>query len=174
MRKILHILLVAFVVSSCGLERTSYDDPTVQKLLVAAQTFDREKYGFAPVKPSDQFALQMYGSGSYDAMLHINRSFSDSTLFEERKIIRTIAFKKESNSYRWIGEQAKYIGPNKYKDMDKMRHEFITLTYETVKRPGFPINEIDIIYTGDDNRLHARPGLDDIRPILKEWGYDVE
>jgi len=86
---------------------------------------------------------------------------------------RTIAFRSENGSYVWIGEQETFQGPKKYKSEDGIFNEAVTLTYETQKVSGYPLNQLNVTYRGEDPRLIGRDGLtlNDVRPVLKEWGY---
>ena len=47
------------------------------------------------------------------------------------------------------------------------------MNYDTVPISGFPLNQLDVSYVGEDPRLEwpRKLTLDDVRPILKEWGY---
>lgn len=171
MKNILQISLLALIVFGCSPKNTAGHDARVKELLNAAKTFDREKYGFSPIQPSAHFRLQMYGSGGYDVMLHINRSISDSKLNKSGKTSRTVAFRKTPGGYQWVGDQEVFIGPNQYSDHYGTYYENITLTYETERITGFAVDQLNISYSGTDSRLPLRPNLDEIRPILKEWGY---
>ena len=60
-----------------------------------------------------------------------------------------------------------------YKTVDGTFHEHVTLTFETEHVSGFPLNQLSVLYAGEDPRLVGRGDLSlrDVRPILKEWGY---
>ena len=89
------------------------------------------------------------------------------------KTSRTVAFRRDNGGYVWIGEQENFQGPKKYKSEDGTFNEAVTLTYETQKVSGYPLNQLNVTYMGDDPRLTGRSNLSlsDVRPILKEWGY---
>ena len=171
MKNILQISLLALIVFGCSPEYTALDEVRVKELLEAAKSFDRDKYGFSPIQPSADFRLQMYGSGAYDVMLHINRGISDSILNKSVKTSRTVAFRKAPGGYQWVHEQEAFIGPNQFSDSFGTYYESIVLSYETVRVSGLGLDQLDISYTGRDSRLPLSPDLDEIRPILKEWGY---
>ena len=89
------------------------------------------------------------------------------------KTFRTIAFRKENGNYVWVGDQETFEGPKKYKTVDGVFNEAITLTYETQSISGYPINQLNVSYRGEDLRLEApkQLTLGGVKPILKEWGY---
>ena len=138
------------------------DDPRVQQLVSAAQSFDRTGYAFSPIPKQADVRLELRPTARYDAMLHVTA-----------KTIRTIAFRTENNSYAWIGEQETFEGPKAYKTVDGTFHEAITLTYETQNISGYPLNQLNVTYRGEDPRLAANNNLSlaVVKPILKEWGY---
>lgn len=86
---------------------------------------------------------------------------------------RTIAFRRDENGYRWIGEQEIFEGRKEYMSADGTFKEQICLNYEVEHISGFPLNTLSIVYSGEDKRLAARNELtlSDVLPILKEWGY---
>ena len=91
------------------------------------------------------------------------------------KTVRTIAFQKENGNYVWIGDQEDFEGPKKYKTVDGIFNEAITLTYETqsISGSGYPVNQLNVTYRGEDPRLEAPKHLTlvAVKPMLKEWGY---
>ena len=91
----------------------------------------------------------------------------------EGKTSRTVAFKSIGSGYEWIGEQESFRGPRKYKTVDGEFQESITLTYDTVAISGFPINELSVVYSGEDPALvwPRKSSLEAIRPTLARWGY---
>jgi hypothetical protein len=155
------------LLASCGLlpEKVTMDDPRVQRLTTAAQSFDWVSYGFSPIpRQSDvkDVRLELRPTGRYDAMLHI-----------AGKTVRTIGFRKDKDDYVWIGDQERFEGPKKYKSVDGIFNEAITLTYETQSMSGFPLNRLNVTYRGEDTRMADRNDLTlaVVKPILKEWGY---
>lgn len=157
--------LALALLSSCGFmtEKMKMDDPRLKDLLAAAQQFDRIKYGFTPIPTNGDVHVECHTrrGGAYDRMLHIYRRTS-----------RTIAFRKIPTGWRWIHEQEMFEGPNKYTTHDGTFNETICLTYETERVAHYRLNQLNISYTGEDKRLAWRKlALDDIRPILREWGY---
>ena len=89
----------------------------------------------------------------------------------EGRTKRTIAFRKNTSGYSWIGEQEIFQGPKMYKTVDGTFHEEVTLTLEKEHVSGVPLNRLNVSYMGEDSRLAGRVGLSlsDVRPILKEW-----
>ena len=69
------------------------------------------------------------------------------------KTNRTVAFKRDSKGYRWIGEQETFRGPHEYESPDGKFKEEIILTYETEHISGAPLNQLYVSYNGDDPRL---------------------
>jgi hypothetical protein len=139
------------------------DDPQVQRLVKAAESFDRTAYGFSPIpRQAADVRLETRPTSRYDAMLHITA-----------KTFRTIAFRKENGNYVWIGDQETFEGPKTFKTEDGTFHEAITLTYETQGISGYPLNQLNVSYRGEDPRLEAPKQLTSPgeKPILREWGY---
>lgn len=59
--------------------------------------------------------------------------------------------------------------------MDGTFHEQFTFTYEIESVSGFPVNHLNITYSGEDSRLANRHSLAlaDVKPFLREWGYSM-
>lgn len=157
-------VIVAVLLEGCGLipRQVAMDDPQVQLLVRAAASFDRTSHGFSPIPQNADVRLQLRSTGQYDATLQITAKTS-----------RTIEFRKDNGSYIWIGEQESFQGPRKYKSEDGIFNEAVTLTYETQKVSGYPLNQLNVTYRGDDPRLAGRNNLTlaVVKPVLKEWGY---
>jgi hypothetical protein len=157
-------LVLVFLAVGCGIfpENVSVSDQRVQSLLKAAADFDRASYGFSPLPTSGHVSLEPKPRSGYDAMLHLGGNTS-----------RTIAFRKNTSGYFWIGEQEMFEGPKMYKSVDGTFHEEVTLTFEKEHVSGVPLNKLNVSYMGEDSRLEGRVDLSlrDVRPILKEWGY---
>lgn len=100
------LILIVAALASCGLipRKVAMDNPRVQQLVKAAQSFDRTAYGFSPIPKQADVRLELRPTGRYDAMLHITT-----------RTVRTIAFRKENGNYVWIGEQETFDGPKTYK-----------------------------------------------------------
>jgi hypothetical protein len=149
---------------SCGLlpDKTTVNDPRLTETLAAAQQFDRLKYGFTPIPTNGEVRVEWRARGTYDRMLHFYGRTS-----------RTIAFRKTPTGWRWIHEQEIFEGPNKYTTVDGTFNESICLTYETERVSHYRTNQLNVSYSGEDKRLAwpKEPTLDDVLPILREWGY---
>jgi hypothetical protein len=158
------LALIVAMVSSCGLipRKSTMDDPQVQRLVKAADAFNRTAYGFSSIPKEADVRLELRPTARYDAMLHINS-----------RTVRTIAFRSVNGNYVWIGDQETFEGPKTYKSVDGTFHEAITLTYETQSVSGYPLNQLNVDYRGEDPRLAGRNNLTlaAVKPILKEWGY---
>src|ERR1039458_704208 len=158
-------LLLSFLgLTSCGIfpEKVAMNDPKIKPLLDAAGKVDRASLGFSPLPQSADVRLEIpwkWQQAKYDVMLHIDAETS-----------RTISFRKDQNGYRWIGEQEIYSGPKEYTTVDGTSHEEICITYEIEKISGYPLNQINVSYNGDDPRLKNRENLtlSDVSPIIKE------
>ena len=157
--------LITFLLPGCGYfpRKVSMDDPEVQQFLKAAASFDRTSYGFSPIPHNADVRLETRPTDEYDAMLHIT----------SKGDVRTIAFRKVKGNFIWIGEQEMFQGPKTFDGADGTENEAITLTYETQKVSGFPLNQLNVTYSGEDPRLAfpKKPGLAEVKPVLKEWGY---
>ena len=158
------IAVYALALSGCGIipKRVSMDDPQIQPLLQAAASFNRTAYGFSPIPKVADVRFESRSTKHYDAVLHI-----------AAKTARTIAFRKTSHGYIWIGEQEIFEGPQKYKTVDGTFHEQLCFTYDIESVSGYPLNTLNISYLGEDDRLANKKdlGLADVKAILKEWGY---
>ena len=143
-------------------EKVTSDDARVKAMFEAMSKVDRQALGFTQVGREAWIRLEEGPRRGYDAMLHI-----------EGKTSRTVAFKSIGSGYEWIGEQESFRGPRKYKTVDGEFQESITLTYDTVAISGFPINELSVVYSGEDPALvwPRKLSLEAIRPTLARWGY---
>src|SRR5262249_10915658 len=143
-------------------QRVAMNDPRVEPLLKAAASFDRTAFGFTPIPKTARVYLEPRATDRYDALLHIYSKTS-----------RTIAFRKTSNGYQWIGDQEAFKRPKEYESVDGTFHEEVTLTYEVESVSGYPTNRLNITYFGKDPRLAGRSELrlEDVKPVLREWGY---
>ena len=128
------LILILFL-ASCGIipEKVTMNDPRIQPLLQAAASFDRIAFGFTPIPHSANARWWSRPTKQYDAMLCFYGKTS-----------HTIAFKKTSGGFKWIGEQESFQGPKKLKTPDGTIHESITLTYELQTISGFPTNQLNI------------------------------
>ena len=158
------IALSCSIVIACRLipEKVTSDDARVKAMFEAMSKVDRQALGFTQVGREASIRLEEGPRRGYDAMLHI-----------EGKTSRTVAFKSIGSGYEWIGEQESFRGPRKYKTVDGEFQESITLTYDTVAISGFPINELSVVYSGEDPALvwPRKSSLEAIRPTLARWGY---
>lgn len=158
------ILLASSLVAACDLipRKVAMTDPRIQPLLKAAEQFDRTAYGFTALPLTADVRWESRPTTRYDAMLHITARTS-----------RTIAFRKTDSGWRWIGDQEIFNGPKMFKTVDGTFPEHIVLTYETESISGARKNELNADYFGEDPRLANKQNLSlsDVKPILKEWGY---
>ena len=168
MRRFMHHLFVfaAVVVSGCGPgpglgpKPVSLSDTNVVPMLKAIARVDRAALGFTPIPTNANMLLEMGPRLGYDAMLHIYAGTH-----------RTIAFRKEPDGYRWIGEQEIHYGPKMFTDVDGKFQEYLAVMYQIERVNGIPTNQIRIVYLGEDTRLVGRNDLtlEIIKPILEEW-----
>lgn len=168
MPRIVHLLLVLTTValSGCGFvpEKVSLTDPRLAPMLRAIAAVDRVPFGFTPIPTNAEVRLESRPRAGYDAMLHIYAGTS-----------RTIAFRKDKDGYRWIGEQEIHRGPKTYTTPDGTFNEEIVISYERERidpgATGVPLRQVHVSYHGEDTRLVHRYDLtlDEVRPILTEW-----
>ncbi|MBM4449050.1 MAG: hypothetical protein FJ015_07435 [Chloroflexi bacterium] len=137
-------------------------DAVMQPFLSAMNEVDRVSLGFSPIPPDARIKIERPREGRlpYDVMLHI---YADTS--------RTVAFRKEDDSYRWIAEQEVHTGPHKYSSVDGYLDEQIIITYHKESLDATSLNKTVIIYLGDDPRLKrkAELTLQDVQPVLDEW-----
>jgi hypothetical protein len=159
-------LVVCLFFAGCGFipEHASLSDSRIKPLLDAVAAVDRASLGFTPIQADAKVTWERRPQRDYDQMLHIYGRTS-----------RTIAFRKTESGFRWIGEQEIYTGPHTYDSVDGKYREQMTVTYkgEQVAMHGHPLKRLVITYHGEDSRLRHLRGLtwDEVRPILREWGY---
>ena len=159
-------LFFCLLVAGCGFipQTVSLSDPRIKPLLDAIAAVDRAALGFTPIEPNVKVRWESRPRRDYDQMLHIYGRTS-----------RRISFRRSGSGFRWTGEQEIYTGPHTYDSVDGKYREQITVTYETesVATHGYPLNQLQITYHGEDQRLRwsARLQRDDIKPVLREWGY---
>ena len=162
--KFLFLLLAVVEIAGCNFvpRKVAMNDPRIQPLLDAANSFQRTIYGFTPLPREADVRWESRPTKRYDAMLHITGRTS-----------RTIAFRRDGQGYRWTGEQETFEGPKKYKTPDGTFNESVCLTYEIERDSGYPLNRLNVAYFGEDSRFENRHDLtfDSIRPLLVEWGY---
>jgi len=158
------IALLCSIIVACHLipEKVTSDDPRVKAMFEAMGKVDRKALGFTPVSRDASIRLEEGPRHGYDAMLHI-----------DGKTSRTVAFRSVGSEYEWIGEQEIFEGPRKYKTVDGEFQESITLNYDKVPVSGFPINELSVVYHGEDPALEwpRQLSLEAVRPTLTRWGY---
>ncbi len=151
-----------FFILGCGIlsQEMALDDERIAPMLKAIHQVDRASLGFTPI-PEDATVILEKGHQTYDVMLHVYSGNSQ----------RTIAFLKTPDGYRWIHEQEIHTGPQRYTTSEGTSNEQIVITYETERVSGVPLNQINIIYFGEDPRLSQRSNLtlDDVIPIIEEW-----
>lgn len=89
------------------------------------------------------------------------------------KTSRTVAFKSVGSGYEWIGEQEIFEGPRKYRTVDGEFNESITINYDKVPISGFPVNQLSVSYSGEDQALvwPRQLSVEAVRPTLTRWGY---
>jgi hypothetical protein len=158
------LIFTVLAIAGCGVapERVQVDDPRLKPMWKAARSFDRLAHGFSPLPTIGDIRLESRSRANYDAMIHVYAKTS-----------RTIAFRRTSSGYRWIHEQESFRGPKQYTSVDRTFHEQIVLTFDAERVAGTPTNQLSVSYWGEDPRLADRSDLklDDVRSILKEWGY---
>ena len=107
------------------------NDPRIQPLPKAAQSFDRPAHGFTPIPRAADVHWELRPTAAYDAMLPITA-----------KTARTVAFRKLDSGWSWIGDQEIFDGPKMVKTLDGTFPENICLTYEVKHISGAPPNRL--------------------------------
>lgn len=121
---------------------------------------DRAALGFTPISTNANIRLELSSRANYDAMLHV---YGDTS--------RTIGFRKESDGYRWISEQEIHTGPKWQQTIDGNFRERIVVEYQTEQVNGIPLNELRIVYSGDDPEIKSieKLTLADAQTIFARW-----
>jgi hypothetical protein len=146
-------------------EKVSPDDSRLKAFHEAIdRRVDRPAMGFTPVPRGSEAGdvrVEWRPREGYDAMLHL-----------VGKTSRTVAFKRTSAGYEWLGEQERFEGPNTYESVDGRFKESITLTYHLRPMQG-PVDRLVVSYWGDEPALSEMRELSlrDVEPWLQKWGY---
>lgn len=158
--------------AACGVfpERKDVGAPELAPLWEAARQFDRGLYGFTPFPTVGDLLFESQSRRDYDAMLHVG-----SGVPQAPDPYRTIAFKRSGESWRWIGEQQSFVGPDQFDTVDGRSHERLTLTYEIEPGSGAPLNQLSVSYWGAVGMISTMGGGDlTVLPgILAGWGYSA-
>ena len=160
------MMLFVAAMSGCGVgpdlgpKRVSLSDTNVTPMLTAIAAVDRASLGFTPIPTNADILLEIGPRSGYDTMLHV---YADTH--------RTIAFRKTSDGFRWIGEQEIHYGPKMFTDVDGTFQEHLVVEYQIEPVNGIPTNQIYVSYTGQDSRLAGRSDLtiSNVTSFLEEW-----
>lgn len=112
---------------------------------------------------------------NYDLSL----SFAEGTSFYPNSS-RFVYLKREGEGegFRWVGETMTFYGPKVHTSDDQQVHERIDMAREDeeITVTGQKVAGTLITYSGPDERLANRRAapltLQQIGPVLREWGYD--
>ena len=85
--------------------KVAMNDPRIQPLLKAAQSFDRPAEGFTPKPRAADVRWELRPTAACDATLHITA-----------KTARTVAFRKLDSGWSGIGDQEIFDGPKMGQD----------------------------------------------------------
>lgn len=161
------LVLAIVALSACGLgpEKVSLEDPRLEPMLSAIAAVDRAALGFTPISADADVRFEENGpTAGYDVMLHIYA-----------RTRRTIAFRKDGDGYRWIGEEETHRGPKTFTTSDGTSNEEIVISYELERvdprATGVPLRKVEVSYYGENDNLAGRSDLtlEDIKPVLVEW-----
>ena len=139
------------------------DDPRL-KPFASMYSVSRESYGMTPLPKEgrawvDEYRSFMASKHGYDAMLHVSN-----------KAEHYIAFRKQGQSYEWIGEQEVCEGPRKYSSENGVFNEEVEISFFH----GVPhkADGLWISYRGPDEKLEMNEALkpSDVQPLLQKWG----
>lgn len=156
-------LLGLILTASCGLlpEKVSMDDPRLKPMFAAIDAADWTK-NFTLLPEAADVRIEhplTFEHANYDVMLHISAASS-----------RTISFRLEGGRYRCTGEQEIHQGPNTYTTVDGTSREFISVTYDTERISGYPLNQLNVTYRGDDPKLKGHDlSLVKATPFIRQW-----
>lgn len=162
------LLLLALLATSCGwitTETVDADDPRLQPLLEAIKRrSDRAQLGFTPLPSKSEvprYGVEWTPKFGYDAMIHVNGETA-----------RTIAFKRTTNGYEWLGEQEKFYGPGSLDTPDGRVRESVTITFHCPPMQGQA--GLWVSYTGRRSEArHAGPLPSRGRAVAEEVGLSV-
>src|SRR5678816_3307218 len=145
-------LLITVELLGCGVvpEKVSLTDPRLVPMLRAIAVVDREVLGFTPISPNSDVRLESRPRDGYDAMLHIYANTR-----------RTIAFRKDKDGYRWIGEQEIHKGPKTYNTPDgpSQRRDCDFIRTGASGGDWSAVTAGHVRYHGEDTRLAHRDNL---------------
>jgi hypothetical protein len=155
-------LLLSLLLAGYSKQTMSLDDARLQPFS-SMYSVPRETYGMTLPK-NGKVWIEKHGhfwasKEGYDAMLHISG-----------RAMHYVAFRKQGDSYRWIGEQEVCTGPRKYQSENGLLNEEI----EVSVFHGMPghAEGLWISYRGPDEQLRMAHNLKpaDIEPLLQRWG----
>jgi len=141
-------------------------DEAVEPFLLAINQSDRLALGFSPIPTNAKVIIQEYDSS---AMAYITIG-SDTDWGVQ--LSWNVYFDKSGHTYKWVGEEETYAGPNPYENI------YISYFTDSVSPRNYiggsseplPQNTLVVEYRGEDSRL-IKPllYLSDVQPILNEW-----
>jgi len=137
----------------------SLDDERLVPFLESLNRVDRYSMGFTPIPPYADIEVDGTFDESEYLGLHI---YHDN-------VSRYIRFRQSSDDYKWVSEQEIFYGPDEFL-MEAKHQEHIVINYQTESFMGYPINTIFIEYWGDNPNLKHELTLQDVKPIIEEWG----
>lgn len=189
------LLLVTIALVSCSKRGSKVQYINISKESMSPYQsiyqVNRKAMGFPPLPSQGTVKVETvdrknwereYNPPNYDVMLH----FYDTDDNTYKYTSRTIGLKKKNGILQWISEQMVFTGPKKYiSDEGFSSQEQIVLRCEAeqVAVIGREVKGTEVLYTGSDKRLIGEEdwtidggdlSLEDVIPVLREWGYVYE
>jgi len=112
-------LVAAASTSACDLapQRIARNDPSLKPMFDAIARVDRTAMGFTPIAADAELRLESVNR-RLESVMGVRPKIYDAMLHVFGKTYRTVAFKRTTDGYEWIGEQETFEGPREYRTPD--------------------------------------------------------
>lgn len=120
---------------------------------------DRDRYGLGPLPKKAKVFIDRADSSTrgYDVMLRI---YSKSKHY--------VAFQREGDRYKWVGELEQCEGPREYRSADGRLNEEVTISY--FQRASGYQDGLHTSYVGPDSLTDQEIPLERAKQLTKQWG----
>ena len=140
-------------------------DPKLSPFLSALPK-DREQLGFPPIPERGKVRIEKVFCSDG------TKGHNQITLTFKKYYSWYIQFSQRGESYEYIYEQHFFMGPHRFQGEDSEEQERVEMYY--LKHPTFQKGpSLLIVYFGDRPEYGKKFNctLEDVRPLLIEWGY---
>ena len=120
---------------------------------------DRDRYGLGPLPKKAKVFIDRADSSTsgYDVMLRI---YSKSNHY--------VAFRREGDRYKWVGELEQCEGPREYRSADGRMNEGVTISY--FQHASGYRDGLHTSYVGPDSLTDQEIPLEQAKQLARQWG----